>query len=90
MTNENRSFEDAQSEENEHRFPDDAPGAQPSSTEATTAAVLREKLNDTMTPGFLAEFDAVEAEQVGAFTEDALSEVDALDSTIDLDVQEGQ
>ena len=48
---------------------------------------LAEKLTDAMTPGFEAEFDPHEAEKAGAFTEDALSEADALDSTIDLDIQ---
>ncbi len=45
---------------------------------------LADKLADAMTPGFEAEFDPDEAERAGAFTEDALSEVDALDSIIDL------
>lgn len=44
-----------------------------------------EKLNDAMTPGFEAEFDPDEAERAGAFSEDALSEADALESTIDTD-----
>jgi len=46
--------------------------------------VLHEKLADAMIPGALIEFDPLEAEQVGAFTEDALSEQDAMDSTIDV------
>ena len=45
--------------------------------------VLKEKLLDAQTPGFEVEFDPAEAEQAGAFQEDALSESDALDSTID-------
>jgi hypothetical protein len=49
---------------------------------------LAEKMVDAMTPGFEAEFDPDEAERVGAFTEDALSEADALDSCIDLDGQD--
>ena len=48
------------------------------------ASVLKEKLLDAQTPGFEVEFDPDEAEQAGAFQEDALSEADALDSTIDL------
>jgi hypothetical protein len=44
---------------------------------------LREKLADALIPGFQAEFDPDEAEQVGAFQEDALSEQDALDSAVD-------
>ena len=49
-----------------------------------TAGALREKLLDAMTPGYQAEFDPDEAEQVGAFIEDALSEQDAAESDIDL------
>ena len=45
--------------------------------------VIQEKLLDAEIPGFQAEFDPLEAERLGAFTEDALSEQDALDSTID-------
>ncbi len=45
--------------------------------------VIDEKLMDMETPGFQAEFTAAEAEQIGAFKEDALTEQDALDSTID-------
>ncbi len=45
--------------------------------------IIQEKLLDAEIPGFQAEFDPSEAERLGAFTEDALSEEDALDSTID-------
>ena len=48
------------------------------------ADALREKLLDAMTPGYQAEFDPDEAEQAGAFIEDALSEQDAAESDIDL------
>lgn len=51
---------------------------------ANAAAVLREKLADAMTPGYQVEFDPDEAERVGAFVEDALSEQDAAASDIDL------
>lgn len=51
---------------------------------ATAAEVVREKLTDAMTPGYQAEFDPEEAERVGAFVEDALSEQDAADSSADL------
>lgn len=52
----------------------------------TTGAdhVLREKLTDAMTPGLLVEFDPDEAERAGAFVEDALTEQEAADSSIDL------
>jgi hypothetical protein len=46
-------------------------------------AALLEKLADALIPGFQAEFDPDEAEQAGAFQEDALSEQDALDSVAD-------
>ena len=45
--------------------------------------VILEKLLDAEIPGFQAEFDPLEAERLGAFEEDALSEQDALDSAID-------
>ena len=45
--------------------------------------IIQEKLLDAQIPGFQAEFDPLEAERLGAFKEDALSEQDALDSTID-------
>jgi hypothetical protein len=45
--------------------------------------IIQEKLLDAEIPGFQAEFDPLEAERLGAFIEDALSEQDALDSTID-------
>ncbi|MCP5276649.1 MAG: conjugal transfer protein TraD [Burkholderiales bacterium] len=44
---------------------------------------MAQKLVDAQTPGFQAEFDPDEAELLGAFKEDALSETDALDSSID-------
>lgn len=49
---------------------------------------LLEKLNDAETPGYQAEFDPDEAEEVGAFLEDALSEDDAVDSVQDWDDEE--
>ena len=52
--------------------------------QANAAGALREKLLDAMTPGYQAEFDPDEAEQAGAFVEDALSEQDAAESDIDL------
>ena len=45
--------------------------------------VLAQKLVDAQTPGFQAEFDPDEAQLLGAFFEDALSEADALESCID-------
>lgn len=45
---------------------------------------LREKLIDALTPGYPVEFDPEEADQAGAFVEDALSEQDAAESCIDL------
>ncbi len=45
--------------------------------------VIAQKLVDAQTPGFQAEFDPDDAELLGAFREDALSELEALDSSID-------
>ena len=44
---------------------------------------LHEKLNDLEIPGVQIVCDPQEAEQLGAFSEDALSESDALESMID-------
>ena len=44
--------------------------------------IIQEKLLDAEIPGFQAEFDPLEAERLGAFKEDALSEEDALESKI--------
>ncbi|MFT2112503.1 conjugal transfer protein TraD [Marinomonas sp. 2405UD68-3] len=52
--------------------------------QANAAEALREKLDDAMTSGYQAEFDPEEAETVGAFVEDALSEEDAAESDADL------
>lgn len=46
--------------------------------------MVHEKLLDALTPGFQAEFDPEEADRVGAFSEDALAEQDALASSDDL------
>lgn len=45
--------------------------------------ILREKMTDILTPGFVVECDPDEAELLGAFYEDALTEDDALGSHID-------
>ncbi len=52
----------------------------PNDDSATQDQVIAQKLRDAEIPGFEAEFDPLEAEQLGAFTEDALSEQDAKDS----------
>lgn len=44
---------------------------------------LNEKIADLAIPGVQIEFDPEEAEHVGAFAEDALSETDASESAID-------
>ena len=53
-------------------------------SEGADAMTLAEKLTDALTPGVVVEFDPEEAETVGAFVEDALSEQDAAESGIDL------
>lgn len=50
--------------------------------------VVRDKLRDAGTPGFLAEFDPEEAALAGAFEEDALTLAEALDSATDLPPQD--
>lgn len=51
--------------------------------ESNASGVIRDKLVDAMTPGYEVEFNLDEAKIVGAFTEDALTEQDALESTRD-------
>jgi hypothetical protein len=46
--------------------------------------ILQQKLLDAQIPGFKAQFEPHEAEMLGAFTEDALNEHDALESVIDI------
>jgi hypothetical protein len=46
--------------------------------------IIHEKLLDAFTPGYSVEFDPEEAENSGAFKEDAIDEKDALESNIDL------
>jgi hypothetical protein len=41
-------------------------------------------LTDLLIPGYSVEFDPDEAEQAGAFQEDAVSEQDAAESCLDL------
>ncbi len=49
----------------------------------TKSDIISDKLRDMETPGFEAEFDPDEAEALGAFPEDALSEEDARESSTD-------
>ena len=51
--------------------------------EGDAVDILAEKLTDAMVPGAIVEFDPEEAEMAGAFVEDALSEADALESSVD-------
>lgn len=58
----------------------------------SAAEALHEKLSDALLPGYRVEFDPEEAERAGAFVEDALSELDAAESSLDrlpLDAEEG-
>lgn len=52
--------------------------------QANAKQALADKLKNTAVPGYQVAFDPSEAEQLGAFTEDALSEADAMDSTADM------
>lgn len=54
-------------------------------TELSDEELLAEKLSDGQTPNFTSEFDPDEAERLGAFIEDALSEEDARDGGVDLE-----
>ena len=47
------------------------------------AELLKSKLSDAQTPGFVALLDPGEAERAGAFAEDALDEAEAFGSTED-------
>ncbi|ADG23845.1 TPA: hypothetical protein ACSJUJ_000117 [Legionella pneumophila] len=51
--------------------------------EAELMDVISEKLDDLMVPGFIAEVTPIEAEIMGAFSEDALSEDDAKEAAYD-------
>lgn len=46
--------------------------------------ILQQKMLDAQLPGFKAQFEPLEAEMLGAFSEDALNENDALESAIDI------
>lgn len=45
---------------------------------------LDEKMTDILNPGYEVEFDPTEAELAGAFKEEAISEKDAAESSIDV------
>ena len=60
------------------------PGASRVDNLVKAADAIREKLTDALTPGYQVEFDPDEAERVGAFEEDALSEQEAIESDVDL------
>lgn len=49
--------------------------------------IVRRKLIDAEIPGAIVEFDPDEAEQAGAFVEDALSEADARDAEEGLPIE---
>ncbi|MBS0554904.1 MAG: conjugal transfer protein TraD [Proteobacteria bacterium] len=61
-------------------YDEDPIQAEPTSAEDT----VHEKLVDATCPGYEAEFSPEEAERAGAFPEDALSEEDARESSVDL------
>lgn len=47
-------------------------------------AIAKLKLADAHTPGFVVDVDPDEADLLGAFVEDALTEQDAMDGSVDL------
>jgi hypothetical protein len=57
-----------------------------SDTKEDAVESLRRKLIDMETPGKVVEFDREEADLVGAFVEDAMSEEDARQGAVDHDV----
>lgn len=61
----------------------DAALLEPAGADDAANGPVAEKLQDSLTPGYQAEFDPAEAETAGAFQEDALSEADALASSHD-------
>jgi hypothetical protein len=58
--------------------------------ELATVSVAHEKCCDAMIPGAVIAFDQSEAANVGAFTEGALSEQDALESRYDARADDGE
>ena len=52
--------------------------------QTNSAEVLQKKLADAEIPGAQIEFDPDEAEKVGAFVEDALSEQDIVETSIEV------
>ncbi|MDP5168556.1 hypothetical protein [Pseudomonas syringae] len=51
--------------------------------ESIRDTALAEKLADAMVPGFEVEFDPEQADEAGSFPEDALSVLDATESSFD-------
>ena len=66
------------------RLADPLASMPPVDDEQAAKEALREKMTDPYTPSVSVDFDPAEAEQAGAFQEDALSEQDAAESSIDL------
>lgn len=60
------------------------PNVPPIDDAAAAADAVHTKMGDISTPGYRVEFDPSEADRAGAFTEDALSELDAEVSSEDL------
>lgn len=51
--------------------------------ETQVSDVISEKLEDLMVPGFIVEVTPIEAEIMGAFSEDALGDIDAQEAAYD-------
>lgn len=56
--------------------------------EPTATAIVSRSAEDLLIPGVVVELDAREAEEIGAFEENALSEADAWESNADLEMTE--
>lgn len=53
-----------------------------------TTAIISSSPEDLLIPGVVVELDAREAEDIGAFEENALTEADAWEANADLDMSE--
>jgi hypothetical protein len=55
---------------------------------AISTATVSTSLDDLLLPGVVVELDAREADEIGAFEENALSEAEAWEANADLDMSE--
>jgi hypothetical protein len=65
-------------------------GMRATATLVAAQTMTDEKLRDLEVPGAEVELEPEEAEALGAFWEDALTEEEALESSVDRDADDGQ